>query len=101
MHDNKLIKLLSKVAEYGVVIMNLSNIKGAQTILDNELKDEIDRMADDPGVKIISEQYYTIIIFDFQLFDQYKCKRLFQLFASYIFETFHYSMQLKFDSQAF
>ena len=37
----------------------LSNIKGAQTILDNDLKDEIDRLANNPGVKIISEQYYT------------------------------------------
>lgn len=79
----------------------LSNITGAQTILDSELKDELDRLADDPNVKIISEQYYTIFIFDFKLFDQYKCQRLFQLFANYIFETFNYSIQLNFDSQTF
>ena len=59
----------------------LSNIKGAQTILDNDLKDEIDRLADNPGVKIISEQYYTVIIFDFELLNQYQLQETISAFC--------------------
>lgn len=73
----------------------LSNIKGARTILDNGLKDEIEVIINDPGTKVINEQYFTVVIFDFRLLSLYKSRRLFKIFATYIFETFNHSMQFE------
>lgn len=72
----------------------LTKIKGAQSILDGDLKDEIDILVNSPGVKVINDTYYTIIFFDFKELEKLSTSRLYQLFMKYILDTFDHSLQL-------
>lgn len=71
----------------------LSNLKGAQLIVDRELQDEIERVAAEKGTKIFKDTYYSCLYFDIEVLEKVNAQRLLRSFAQYLFDQFSYEWQ--------
>ena len=71
----------------------LSNIKGAQTVIDSELEIELEDLLETDGTRIIQDRYYSVIFFDMQIILENPNSQLSKLFFNYMIDKFHYNMQ--------
>jgi hypothetical protein len=71
----------------------LSKIKGAQALVDNQLQQEIDTIFTATDIKTFSDTYFRVAYFDITLLKKYPQSRLFQIFSQYLFEQFNFSFQ--------
>jgi hypothetical protein len=71
----------------------LSKIKGAQALVDNQLQQEIDTIFTAADISTFSDTYFRVAYFDITLLKKYPQSRLFQLFSQYLFEQFNFSFQ--------
>lgn len=71
----------------------LSNIKGAQALIQGDVQDEIETILSASDIKIFKNPYFTVIYFDIQHLFKYPQSALFKLFSTYILENFNYNIQ--------
>ena len=71
----------------------LSNVKGAQTIVDTQLQDEIELLMQCRETKVVSGDYYTVVFLDVRLLNQFPQLKIYQLFSKYMIEKFEKNIQ--------
>lgn len=71
----------------------LSNLRGAQSLLSWDIQDELEKLENSENVKVLKDTYFTIIFFDSSLLMKRPEGQLFKLFSQYLFDVFGYSMQ--------
>lgn len=76
---------------------NLSNIKGAQIIIDSETEDELDRIIHESNCDYHHDTYYSIFYIDLKTLVNLRSSVLFKSFASYIMEKFGQSLPFEID----
>lgn len=74
----------------------LSNIKGAQTIIDSELENELEDLLETDGTTILRDNYYSVIFFDMQIILENPDSQLSKLFFKYMIDKFNYNLQGEF-----
>lgn len=75
---------------------SLSKITGARTEIDSQLEQELQALIDSENVHKFSDDYFTIIYFDYRELELNQLDNLFHLFAKYMFNTFGFPIQSKF-----
>jgi len=71
----------------------LSNLKGAQSVVDWNLEDELNELTENENVRVLKDQYFTIIFFDSSILMKRPEGQLFKLFSQFLFDKFGYSIQ--------
>jgi hypothetical protein len=66
----------------------LSDIKGATIVMDNDIKNELNELIKELKPRIYSSDYFSVIHVSINQLKNTKYERLFRLFESYISETF-------------
>ena len=73
----------------------LMNLKGAVSLIDNELDNELLKLRKSGKCKIIDEPYYSCVMLnDFKL-SMSETPRLYKLFYQYLFQQFMYSVHIQ------
>ena len=73
--------------------VELSNLKGAQAVIDWNLNDELQELTENEEVKVLQDKYFTILFFDASILMKRPEGQLFKLFSQFLFDKFGYSMQ--------
>jgi hypothetical protein len=73
---------------------NLSNIKGFDTEIDNEITEELKKIEKLEKIYQYSDTYFSIKYIDIQMLQKHSPNVLFIYFARYMAERFDYNMQL-------
>ena len=73
--------------------IELSNLKGAQAVIDWNLNDELEELTQNESVRVLQDKYFTIIFFDSSILMKRPESQLFKLFSQFLFDKFGYSMQ--------
>lgn len=71
----------------------LSNITGARSEIDSGLENELQKLIDSNDIHKYSDNYYTVIYIDVKKLEQLQYRRLFELFASYLYNVFGFPLQ--------
>lgn len=71
----------------------LSDIKGANIIMDEEIKSELNEMINEFKPKIYTGDYFTIIYLSVHTLQQTKYQTLFKIFSNYLDEHFQFNLQ--------
>jgi hypothetical protein len=71
----------------------LSDIKGAVTIMDQDIKSELNEVIKEFKPRVYNGEYFTIIHLSIQQLQGTKYKQLYKLFGQYIFDQFHFNIQ--------
>jgi len=74
----------------------LSNVKGAQMVLDSQITDEIEELIESGEVKLITDKYYSIVFFDMALILKKPNSQLYKLFSKFMIEKFDFNIQIEF-----
>jgi len=76
----------------------LSNIKGAQVDITDNIYEEIERLQNEPGSKRINKEHFSGIFFDRTMVTKQKYPLLYDLFSGYIISVFGYKEQIIFNN---
>jgi len=77
---------------------SLSNISGAGDIMDSFLANEVLTIVDKIPKKVYHSDYFTVIHVSSQQLQSLGCKNLYELFCSYMFDEFNFSVQTMYDT---
>jgi hypothetical protein len=72
----------------------LSNLKGGQLVIDSEIEKELERVISYEGVRVLKENYYSIIFISAERLLELGAERLFLVFSKFLLDRFGYSTQL-------
>lgn len=71
----------------------LSNLKGAQSLIDWNLEQELQELELTEKVRVLKDTYFTIIFFDSSILLKRPKSQLFKLFSQFLFDRFGYTFQ--------
>lgn len=74
----------------------LSNIKGCELDIDNEIATELDKIIQQAHPRVYETEYFKIFSIDLQMLATYSREVLFKYFCNYLITQFNYYPQLKF-----
>lgn len=73
--------------------VELSKLKGAQTVVDWNLEEELNELCKHEAVKVFKDKYFTILFFDSSILLKRPQTQLFKLFSAFLYDKFNYSFQ--------
>lgn len=73
----------------------LSNIKGAQSIIDWRISDELEKLEQNKNIYKYKDKYFTTIYYNIQDLSTGHTPQLFKLFCVYLLERFNYNLQFE------
>lgn len=71
----------------------LSNVKGAQTLRDWNIDNELKELAENEEIRVFEDKYFTILFFDTSVLLKRPKSQLFKLFSQFLFDKFNYTFQ--------
>lgn len=90
------IKKMSQKGRIWGCNVELSNIKGAQSVLDWQIADELEKLVLDSSVRVLKDRYFQIVFLDSSYFARNPDSYLSKLFFDFLYDKFHYSLQTEF-----
>jgi len=73
----------------------LSNITGAQLIIDSEISAELEKAVKNSHCQKYEDSWFTVYYIDFESLPKFGAGKLFEYFCSYLIEKFNFNYQLK------
>lgn len=71
---------------------NLTNIRGAQEIIDSKINEEIETLKKQKGVRQVDGEYYSVVLFSFESLKNAGCKMLLEMITYYLKERFNFEV---------
>jgi hypothetical protein len=68
---------------------SLSNLTGGRDILDSTIEEELNRLVESKRVKVVDGDYYSIIFYDFKLFEELGCYKLWSMLREWLIIHFN------------
>jgi hypothetical protein len=75
---------------------NLSNIRGAQAVIDSEIEEELRELLENPKTRTLRDNYFSVVFFPVELILKKPSGRLFRIFSKYMFDVFQHTFQVEF-----